>query len=353
MKTIAILGANGQVGTEVCLFLKNMVDYKIIPICRSVSSAFILKKFNFEIRYGDISNPDEAKNLLFDCDYIVDFTLPSGSCSEIKDVTRKIIINSIQFGRSRGSYIYASTIMAFGMPMESKYFKHHVLSKTVYGYSKRYGEKLVAKLCKKYKKRFYILRLGEVHGAIQRVSKKIIQELKNEPTLIPDNISYTVFTFTIAEAIKNIIDEKESPGGLYTLVSKPEWTWKEVHEYYCKKAGINPEIKIVFTAEENILKRIKAKVIKLLNNNAQLISSYVISYFPVLEKLIAGIYYCKKAKNDINRKYDYFYSPFKDKFYIGKIPGKRMNLLSDSRDNMDTIMSKFEEELNQKTLEFL
>jgi len=341
MKNVAILGANGQVGIEVCLFLKEMTDFNIIPICRSVTSTFLLNKFNFEIRYGDVSKPEDAEKLLTDCDHIVDFTLISGLCSEVKDTSKKIITNSIKYSNNKGCYIYTSSVMAFGMPNQNNHFKSHILSNTVYGYSKRFAESLVKKTCKKYKKDSYILRLGEVHGVIQRASQQLIQELKDEQTIIPNNDSDIVFTFSIAEAIKNIIHGKEQ-SGLYTLVSTPEWTWEEVHEYYCKKIGITPTIKIITFSEKPFLKSIKTKFIELLNSNAQCISSYLISFFSTVERLIAAKYYSKKAANDINKKDNYYYFPFKDKHYIGKISGKRLRLISDTKHCMNDLMNKIE-----------
>ena len=43
MITIGIIGANGQVGTEVCLFLSQMDDVRVVPICRTDRPFLILR----------------------------------------------------------------------------------------------------------------------------------------------------------------------------------------------------------------------------------------------------------------------------------------------------------------------
>ena len=35
MTTIGVIGANGQVGAEVCLFLSEMEGIEVVPICRT------------------------------------------------------------------------------------------------------------------------------------------------------------------------------------------------------------------------------------------------------------------------------------------------------------------------------
>ena len=50
MKKIGIIGANGQVGTEVCIHLSEIDNFEVIPICRSNSSTAFLRKIGLNCK---------------------------------------------------------------------------------------------------------------------------------------------------------------------------------------------------------------------------------------------------------------------------------------------------------------
>ena len=243
-------------------------------------------------------------------------------------------------------------MMAYGMGKDNVAFKNYLFARSVYGAMKRYSEKLATCLGKKFNKKTYILRIGQVHGELQSVSKNYLNELKDETTIVPDSLSYTVFPFTIAEALVNIAHGKEKEG-LYTLVSKPEWSWKEVHEYYCNKTGIAPEILIVppsFNSSLNYLKQLLSNFIsKIANYYAEVIASYILIHFPRIEKRFMAIYYIKKAKSQIQEgKSNKFYTLLKDIHY-GEILGKRLQSISDSRESINKLNTKIKDLIRSST----
>ncbi len=337
MITIGILGANGQVGTETCLYLSKMKNVQVIPICRSEFASAFLSLSGVECRIGNISNINDAPLLLKDCDLIADFTYLNGLPSEIKIKSRTIIQNVMKYAGPNTKFVFASSMMAYGMGKNNIEFKSYFFARSVYGGMKRYSEKLALNLGNVNNKEVYVLRLGQVHGELQSVSRKIIQELKDTTAYIPNADSYTIFPFTIAEALVNIASGLEKPG-LYTLISNPEWRWKEIHEYYCNEISINPKLclyqiknKSIFT---NLLIHLKNLLLKLASNYAEPIASYILVYFPKIEKRFMAKYYIQKAKAQINEfKETEKYIPYSD-IHHGKILGKRLITLSDSRTSM-------------------
>ena len=340
MLTIGILGANGQVGTETCLYLSRMKNIHVIPICRSEFASAFLSLSGIKCRIGDISNINDAPLLLKDCDLIADFTYLKGLPSEIKAKSKAIITNVMKYSQPNTKFVFASSMMAYGMGKNNIEFKSYLFARSVYGTMKRYSEKLALNLGNANNKEVYILRLGQVHGELQSISRKIIEEIKDEITFIPDSDSYIVFPYTIAEALVNIASGLEKPG-LYTLVSNPAWTWKEVHEYYCRTASINPLLstykiknKSLFANFSSFLKRLLSSLAK---NYAELIASYILVHFPKIEQLFMGKYYIQKAKAQINEfKESEKYKPYGDIHY-GRILGERLKTLSDSRTSMEEL----------------
>ena len=353
MKTIAILGANGQVGTEVCLYLSKMQNVKVVPICRTKYSSVFLRKCGLECRHSNLENLEELTHLLKDCDLIADFTKPSGLPSELNEISRRIISNVIKCAPLNSSFVYASSMMAYGMGQDTRLFKPYIFARTVYGRSKRYCEKLAFQLGKQYHKNVYVLRLGQVHGKLQSVSRLILNELNNEVTVIPNGSSYTVFVFSIAEALANIAYEKEE-SGLYTLISNPPWSWEEIHKFYCDQSGTKPEIILADynlahkkSIIQNIFNNAKNSFLAPLSHYAEIIASYLLSNFPMFEKHSMAIYYCYKAGTQMSQmnKLNIF-KPYSD-FIVDKIPGKRLKSLSDSKISMKNFRLEIKELINQ------
>ncbi|OGI19112.1 MAG: hypothetical protein A3B68_07940 [Candidatus Melainabacteria bacterium RIFCSPHIGHO2_02_FULL_34_12] len=336
MTTIGIIGANGQVGAETSLYLSLQKDINIIPICRTAFAAAFLKRAGLECRIGNISDPREATLLLKDCDLVADFTYIKGLPSEIKATSKGIIFNAMKYSSEHAKFVFASSMMAFGMGKNDKEFKSYLIARSVYGAMKRFSEKMAFKTGKQFAKEVYILRIGQVHGELQEVSRIFLKELKSERCLIPACPSYTVFPYTIAEALVNIAKGKEM-SGIYTLVSKPEWNWQEVYEYYCQKAKISPQIilsNINVASSKSIKQKILRLFFKILKYYAEVIASYILVYFPNLEKQAMAKYYIKKAREETaERMNEIKYAPFTD-IHHGKILGKRLKSLSDSRVNM-------------------
>ena len=68
MKKIGVIGANGQVGTEVCIYLSEMENFEIVPVCRSDSSTAFLRKLGLNCKVGNMEDPEQAKEILKDID---------------------------------------------------------------------------------------------------------------------------------------------------------------------------------------------------------------------------------------------------------------------------------------------
>ena len=137
MITIGIIGSNGQVGTETCLYLSLMDNVEVIPISRTEFGAAFLNSCGIKCRIGNISNPEEAKLLLKDCDLIADFTYLKGLPSEIKESTKRIITNAIKYSSPDAKFVYVSSMMAYGMGKDNVAFKNYLFARSVYGAMKR------------------------------------------------------------------------------------------------------------------------------------------------------------------------------------------------------------------------
>ncbi len=348
MATIGIIGANGQVGTEVCLFLSQVQNVNVIPICRTELGSAFLRKCGLECRHGSVESSEQAGHLLEDCDLVADFSLVKGRASQIRNTVTKMVRNALTYSAPGAKYVYISTIMAFGMSDHDQVFHKRFLSSTVYGSTKRYGERLSYRLGRRMGREVYMLRLGQVHGELQEVSRSIMSSLKSGTAYIPPGPSWTVFVFSIAEALVNILNGKERPG-FYTVVSVPSWSWRDIHEYYCRQKGVKADI-----VSENTLRRTKwymifpsaaqrkliSSLLKLLIRYREIIAGYLLFAMPRIEGRIISLYSLFTAKTQITKiKSQGYYRPY-DHLFKGKVPGRRLGSLSDSRITMDAPLTK-------------
>jgi dTDP-4-dehydrorhamnose reductase len=337
MTKIGIIGASGQVGTEVCLFLKTYPNIHPIGIVRAPISGALLRRLGIEVRYGTLGSPHQCSELLGDCDLVADFSVSSGAAHEIKAHYLNNISKALEFSRPGAHYLFISSINAFGMNSKFNRTKFYRIPRSVYAHTKRYGERLAARLGRRYNKESFVFRLGHVHGLLQRVSEETAELVRGRYQRFeyPDTPSYTIFCHSIAEAMVQLTGGKTKTG-TYTLISEPAWSWKEVLEYY-----VEDEREIAVTLKPvqrpGLLQRFKnsinGRTVKALLDYRETLRANVLIALPNLERKSAAYLYAMRARSQIREFKDQFiYRP--NGIHEGIFPGQRLSGLSDSRQSM-------------------
>lgn len=337
MTKIGIIGASGQVGTEVCLFLKTYPNIHPVGIVRAPISGSLLRRLGIEVRWGTLGSPQQCSELLGDCDLVADFSVASGAAHEIKMHYLNNISKALQFSRSGARYLFISSINAFGMNSKFNRAKYYWIPRSVYAHTKRYGERLATRLGRKYDKKSFVFRLGHVHGLLQRVSEETAELVRKNYQRFeyPDTPSYTIFCHSIAEAMVHLTDGRESPG-TYTLISEPPWSWKEVLEYYLEdQREIAVTLKPVQRPEmlSSFMNGLKGRMMRVMHDHRETIRANVLVGLPNLERKSAAYLYTMRARNQIQEFQDQFiYRP--NGIHEGIFPGQRLSGLSNSRQSM-------------------
>jgi dTDP-4-dehydrorhamnose reductase len=341
MKRIGIIGANGQVGTEVCLLLRMMDEFEPVPICRTEIAGAFLRRCGFNPRLGRVDNPDHAPTLLGNLDVIADFSLPSGASSGVRAAMRSVIPNIARHAPAGIPMVYLSSITAFGIPDFHSPLREYLFSRNNYGACKRYAEGLVRKHGAETRRDIYILRVGVVHGELQAVTRKCLRDVRlagSTPTYIPDCESFTVFAFSIAEAIAGIARGREEPGS-YTMLSNPGWSWQDVHKWYCSRAGVDGNVVLLgpdadappslSSAAGTALGPAKraGRVVK------DIVAGYLGAALPSVESKLRGVYHRNGAAAEIGAgRRTSQYRPYGNNHSV--FPGRRPVSISDSRVTM-------------------
>ena len=239
--SLGLIGANGSIGTELSFLLKNDVD--IIPITRNQLGSIFLKHHGFSCRVCDVSKKNDAKTHLSDLDASVILSYATDPYSgrqtrSSQKINSDIIKNTIKFSRKNSTIIYFSTIRVFSkdiVPNTSNFWM-----KSGYEKEKINLEKLVLSESKNNNKRAFILRISQVFGDNQartNIFKSTLSKQKINVLVDPEKKSNIVHTVTIKDAILKCLSSKSIPG-VYSLTNNPQWTWREVIDYYKKSDSI-------------------------------------------------------------------------------------------------------------------
>ena len=232
---LGIIGANSNVGTELSFLFKNNFD--VIPITRNQLGSIFLKYHDFPCRISDVSNEIDAKESLSDlnsviiCSYAIDQYSGSQTRSSQK-INEDMIKNIVKFSNTDSTLIYFSTIRTFSnniVPNTSNFG-----FKSSFEKEKIHLEKLLLNESQKNKKRAFILRMSQVFGENQPRTRYFRDSFSKDKVVVnvsPEKISNIVHTVTVKDAIMKCLDKKSIPG-IYSLVNNPQWTWKNVIDFY-------------------------------------------------------------------------------------------------------------------------
>jgi nucleoside-diphosphate-sugar epimerase len=358
MRSIAILGANGKVGMEVCLFLSVMEGIRVIPVCRSELGSAYLRRCGLDCRIGSVADPDRAGALLADCDLVADFTLPGGYLADVRKSVRSIVTGSIDHAPPGVPFVYISSTMAFGMPSPATAYGQFVVARSPYAAGKRRAERIARVYGLVRSRPVYVLRLGQVHGELQGISRALLDLATPEPVLLRGSEMHSdaVFCSTIALALRNIAHGLESPG-TYTLIEVPEWSWRRVHEFYARQRGF--QATIVPLAEKprresaralagRMVRSVTSRAVRFLGEYKPVLTAQLMPPLREVEQRVKGRWLARRALEEIRATAAL--SESLPAHRDGPVPGNRLPSLSNTGPAMEDAARKVRALLAEKLL---
>lgn len=255
---IAVLGANGQVGAEVCLLLARQPDVTLIPVCRNRLGSAFLRYSGLACRHGTPADDHKARELIGDCDVVANFALGSGSLREAHDANIQLIRNSIDCSPPRARIVFFSTVTVYGDPSPTAKRRW----KNAYAREKLRCESFAVQHGRTARKDVFVLRLGHVCGELQNITGMIRETVFAGPVHVPspERHSNTTHVATIADAILKCGRGLDAPG-VYDLLNVPQWTWRDVVEYEASVVSVEPQI-IATGAADNGKPSLKSRVLQ-------------------------------------------------------------------------------------------
>ena len=243
MTRIAVLGANGQVGAEVCLVLRAR-GADVVPIARNRFGSAFLRYHGVPCRHGLPADPRQAERLLGDCSVVLNLTLATvaGRPGEARRINRALAENAASCSAPGACVIHCSTIEVYGDHRPGP----RIRFRNAYGKEKLAGERAARAACRRAGRELWVVRLGHVCGEHQNIARVIRDHLTHPPVLVPriDRPSNTVYTVTLADAVLAIAAGRERPG-TYDLFNRPQWSWRAVFAHEARRFGCTAEFEVV------------------------------------------------------------------------------------------------------------
>ncbi|MGH8048187.1 MAG: NAD-dependent epimerase/dehydratase family protein [Chthoniobacterales bacterium] len=342
---IGVIGANGQVGSEICLFLSRIPDIEVVAISRSVHGSSLLRCCGVECRHGSIETPEQAGQLVGDCEVVLDFALPKGTMPQMQGIIDRMQGAIMAGASAMRHYIYMSTMSVYRLAPEEPFYRR-------YGTIKSYAEKSALRLGQRHGKSVTILRLAQVHGVMQAVSRMMLRQMRDAEVTVTEGPSNTVFVFSIAEAVEQIVRGNVAQG-TYTLVSNPAWSWSDIHRYYAKQLGLEARIRTVAAPKpgpqwmplRNLVAAVRKEISALAYCNRDLIDDLVTKMSEDMSLKIRARHAQSRVRRDVAQDpRNAAWAPYPAEFVA---PGARLACLSDSRVTMDDAAREVNEVLDR------
>lgn len=233
---IALVGANGRVGTELCFLIRRAEGLSVRPIVRNELGTLFLEHHGFDCHVGNVADPGEAGAALAGADVVVvaafawQYSNEGFEARGSRKTNERLVANSVRHAPAGADVVYFSSQAAFGSELGGTWSDW-----SLYTREKRNAEALLFETCEGTDRSGYVLRLGNVYGENQENTHEILDAVEGvdeiDVAAAPDEPTNVVHTVTVLDAIRRCGQGGVEPGR-YSLVNVPEWTPRDVFEHY-------------------------------------------------------------------------------------------------------------------------
>lgn len=239
---VAVLGANGFVGSRLVEMFHLRGTHEVVPVVRGVSSLARLSRFNLRWRLADARHQESLAAALEGCDTLVDCTV--GNPSDIEAAARALLPAAKQAGVRRVVYLSSASVHgqnpAPGSDENSPLSDRQEMS---YNNAKVRAERRLFADAARLGVELFVLRPSIVFGPRDRWIVNLVQELEQGRAWLVEKgngICNTIYVDNLVHAIQCCLDAPSSAAGRAYLVGDEEVvTWADLYRYVAKALGRN------------------------------------------------------------------------------------------------------------------
>jgi nucleoside-diphosphate-sugar epimerase len=256
---IVILGANGNVGSELTVRLAEM-GLNVHAVCRSPYSSTVLRYYGVSnIVIGTVDSR-EVRTLISQAAVVVNCIYgDSGASAAAKRDNVQVLRGMVACAAKDAALVHCSSVSVYG-DLSRKPF----VGVTAYGRDKLAHESILWKAAGGGKRRIYVLRLGHVLGNIQPLSKLLTASAQESGECLrlpkagqlPCNCTTAA---GIARSVAEIARSASIPSGTYNHMLRESFSWDDVFHMLAPDVRIEA---LPMRVPPNILQRLHGIVMK-------------------------------------------------------------------------------------------
>lgn len=228
---IAIIGANGFIGSRLVEQFHLGGQHTAIPIVRKPASLALPARFALEWRLGDALDSASLAKALQGCEAVVHAAI--GDPVQIERMPSVLCEASAAAGIKRVIYLSSASVhgqnIAAGTTEQTSLHTEHSLD---YNNAKVRAERFFFAECTKYGLNGYAFRPGVVYGPRSRWIADLAEELRNGQAWLFENgagICNGIYVDNLIHAISLAIDASKGAGEAYLVGDDETVTWAEFY----------------------------------------------------------------------------------------------------------------------------
>tara|TARA_B100001123_G_scaffold449438_1_gene614825 strand:+ start:23307 stop:24476 length:1170 start_codon:yes stop_codon:yes gene_type:complete len=230
---VAVIGAAGRIGPYLVRRLDLENAYEPVPVIRDRMAIRFLGDYRQLTRIGSITDRDSASRFIGDCEVVINLAFSGSTANAIANNIK--LVEAITTLKSVKVFINLSTISVHGLPFtESRMNFVKPKPTSAYGKSKLAMERIVADAFRKTDTKYFLIRLGNVYGPSQTVSRMVFEDVTSTSFQLPfggDLASNAVSVQHFIDGIVSILNNPPS-SGVYNCTDEPQRTWREIYDMH-------------------------------------------------------------------------------------------------------------------------
>jgi nucleoside-diphosphate-sugar epimerase len=238
---VAIIGAAGQVGSNLLAELSRDPDLKVWGVVRNRFSAGFITRTGLDVRIGTVTEGSGANDLLGDADVIINCTAAAGLPATARRDDERML-SSILSVPGQKRLIHFSSVGVHGWCCDARRttFEKPAPDWT-YGRDKLHLEHFLRSRAKATKHDVVVLRLGHVYGAAQWVTRFLLT-FASARRLLPFDGRLPSNAVHVKNAVAGVhaLVKSTMRTGTFNLFDPGNTTWRALADWHTRAAGLAP-----------------------------------------------------------------------------------------------------------------
>ena len=229
-----------------------------VPVIRDKMAIRFLGEYRSLTRVGSITDSDSAQRLIGDCQIVINLAFSGSTASAITNNIK--LVEAITTLKTIKVFVNLSTISVHNLPFTVNCMNFSKPKpNSAYGKSKLAMEKIVADALKKTHCRYFLIRLGNVYGPSQTVSRMVFDDVMSSSFELPFGGDLPSNAVSVEYFIDGVVSILNNPpqNGVYNCTDEPQKTWREIYDMHTDAWSLPPVASMSDESSYSLRKKIR------------------------------------------------------------------------------------------------